>query len=285
MTIAACGSRTQLDEDPFFRASAVGDDDGGLVDGARPPPIDGGGVDSSYIPPPRSDAGKLLGCGGNLPPPLLITHRDYFGNVSCIDATEVTNDDYAAFLAANPAPSGQSAACASKGNYVPSSWPAPGDRGDYPVVNVDWCDARAYCLWAGKDLCRNHSNDPGNPAFAGDPQIDGWSAACTGNRAQAYPYGANFDIQACNGKDLGLGQVTPVKIPPGCQGSDRGVYGMSGNVWEWEDACDDETSANGMCLIRGGSFRSDPVALRCDSSQRTPRTATRDDVGFRCCID
>lgn len=72
----------------------------------------------------------------------------------CMDATEVTNADYAAFLAANPPTSGQVAWCAWNTSYLPPfGWPATGKE-NHPVVRVDWCDARAYCKWAGKRALR-----------------------------------------------------------------------------------------------------------------------------------
>src|SRR5262249_34345123 len=127
--------------------------------------------------------------------------------------------------------------------------------------------------------------DPSNPFFAGDPQLDDWTAACGGNHAQLYPYGAHYDPTACNGRDLGTGGTTTVRTPPSCEGADDGVYGLSGNVWEWEDACSDPVSPDGVCLTRGGSFRSDRVDLQCDGVQTRTRTEAADDLGFRCCID
>src|SRR5262249_6416251 len=68
----------------------------------------------------------------------------------CIDATEVTNGAYKAFLAASPDPSAQPAFCGWNTDYSPSSFYGPDD---HPVVYVDWCDAYAYCEAAGKRLC------------------------------------------------------------------------------------------------------------------------------------
>jgi formylglycine-generating enzyme required for sulfatase activity len=56
----------------------------------------------------------------------------------CVDATEVTNAQYAAFLEASVSTSEQDEPCAWNTNYTPSrDWPAT-DKDDYPVANVDW---------------------------------------------------------------------------------------------------------------------------------------------------
>jgi hypothetical protein len=273
---AACGSRTALDDDAFYSSpTTLNPADGGVDVGIH----DG----SVVVQPVRDDAGRIISCGKNLPGPALIRHADYFGHATCIDATEVTNAQYAEFLANDPHQ--QFEACPSTLHLPHGGWPASTDHGDYPVVNVDWCSARAFCAWAGKALCKNVGIDPSNPAHAGDPQIDEWSAACTGNRAQSYPYGANYDPSACNGADLNIGHTTPVLTPSACEGSDVGLYGMSGNVWEWEDACENAAASSALCLVRGGSYSSDKTLMRCDSSTVVPRTFFEEDIGFRCCLD
>ena len=72
-----------------------------------------------------------------------------------------------------------------------------------------------------------------------------------------------------------------------CQGGVVDLYGMSGNLAEWEDACD---PATGKCAVRGGSYRAndDSAALSCTADRTVDRIpANKDDlkdVGFRCCI-
>src|SRR5438876_1184674 len=93
-----CASRTSLDWDELSAQSHT----------FQPPGADAGRdatIDGSIVPPPRDDAGRLLGCGGNLPGPKLVIHKDFFGNATCIDSTEVTNAQYAQFLATSPTPS------------------------------------------------------------------------------------------------------------------------------------------------------------------------------------
>src|SRR5436309_11549199 len=59
-----------------------------------------------------------------------------------IDQYEVTNADYAKFLAA-------------KGGKAPWHWPQgniPKGEEKFPVYNVNWFEATDYCKWAGKRL-------------------------------------------------------------------------------------------------------------------------------------
>src|SRR5205814_727613 len=76
-----------------------------------------------------------------------------------VDVYEVTNRQYARFLAA-VAQSGH-ATCPrdepAQKDHRPLDWGtedyaarSPGE--DYPVCGLDWFDARAYCAWAGKRL-------------------------------------------------------------------------------------------------------------------------------------
>jgi formylglycine-generating enzyme required for sulfatase activity len=210
----------------------------------------------------------------------------------CIDATEVTNADYARFLAADPSTLPMPpATCASNASYVPgaASWPPDAGHDTLPVVAVDWCDAYVYCAWIGKRLCGAIGGGPTPFASYADPATSAWYLACSNAGALAYPYGAAYDPSACNGKDRDGGAPLAVGSLASCAGgASSAIYDMSGNVYEWEDSCDGDVGASDHCRVRGGGFLTSgpPVSanLSCAGDAAAPRgTSAFVDVGFRCC--
>jgi formylglycine-generating enzyme required for sulfatase activity len=200
-----------------------------------------------------------------------------------IDSIEVTNAQYAGFLAAQPDPSLQPPACASNATFEPSQgWPATGQEA-LPVTNTDWCDARAFCHWARKHLCGAVGGGASSYDDFANANTDQWQRACTGAGARNYPYGNTYEAATCNGSDQGSNQ----KVPAGevsCQGAYPGLFDMSGNVWEWEDACQSD-AVGALCRIRGGCFLNGAPNLRCDTDSSTSRLDSHPTVGFRCCRD
>jgi formylglycine-generating enzyme len=197
----------------------------------------------------------------------------------CVDRTEVTNAQFAAFLAAGefppPAPG-----CIAGASHVPTSgWPAPPAQSAHPVVNVTWCAAHAFCTWAGKRLCgARGSGGPIDVPLIGNPAFDEWSAACSRDGAFAYPYGSTYAAKACNGDDFGERTTAPVGLLPSCA-SDGGPLDLSGNVWEWINAC-----ATTGCYAHGGAFNSKSSELGCEAKVAvTADAAALPTVGFRCC--
>ena len=197
-----------------------------------------------------------------------------------IDARETRNSEYQQFLAAAQSPALQPPACAWNDDYTPTTWPVVGDQ--LPVVNIDWCDARAYCAWAGKRLCGAIDGGPADIAQFVDPTSNQWYRACSNGDGRGYPYGFLYNPLACNGAAALIGHPIDVGSRPSCEAPIAGIFDLSGNVWEWVDTCDsDQPEAN--CARRGGSFFSIADDLRCNLLSTRPRATTSGYVGLRCC--
>jgi formylglycine-generating enzyme len=203
----------------------------------------------------------------------------------CIDSTEVTNGQYAQFIEATAGgqAGGQATVCSSNATYVPQGdWPVDASKASLPVVEVDWCDAAAFCQWAGKRLCGKLGGGSSAPD-EGARITSQWFLACSTGGTRAFPYAPSYDEDACNGDDKGSHRPVAAGSMATCEGGFAGLFDMSGNVAEWEDACDGATGATDRCMIRGGAFQSNESALACASDVLDARSAVHDDVGFRCC--
>ncbi|MDO4574062.1 MAG: formylglycine-generating enzyme family protein [Planctomycetia bacterium] len=171
-------------------------------------------------------------------------------------------------------------------------WKAVGfrQRADFPVVNVSWRDAQAFCEWLNGRLSEKAGGKKA-PLSANLPTESQWEYAC--RSGQSCTYGVTNEkgklSEYANLRDEGLAQKRnkypgmeqlPWTLPgegpflytsPGKQflPNDWGIYDMLGNVWEW---CRDvyapyDTSvavaknpkgpeAGALRVYRGGSWNS-----------------------------
>ncbi|MFO0661131.1 MAG: SUMF1/EgtB/PvdO family nonheme iron enzyme [Polyangiaceae bacterium] len=209
------------------------------------------------------------------------------GTLFAIDSTEVTQAEYAGFLASNPTTQdllGVPMYCITNSTYAPfddANWAA--SEPSRPVVGVDWCDALAFCDWTGKSLCGATSGGNNPVDSSDDPTKSRWFRACVGPDNLAFPYGSSYNPDACNGASNNLSSTIPVASLATCEGGTPGVFDMSGNVREWENSCEPLSAPGSRCLVRGGGFSDVESALQCTSAVSVPRNTHADDIGFRCC--
>lgn len=287
---------------------------------------------------PKCTIGKACGkgddctsksCGGGqcaCPANMAIVSRTT-GSSYCVDQAEVTKGQYYRFISATVPTSTQPAFCSANTTFTPrGAWPpatVPESQAYHfsiPVHYVDWCDAYAYCAWAGKQLCGQINGGAAPADQYADAGASAWYNACSAQGQKAWPYGTSYASGYCNvaGSDGGegsaaggwgyggvaqdentwtvatsdsFGNVTGY-AHQSCQGGSVNLFQMSGNVAEWEDSCATTTGASDPCRLRGGSYAAgaDSGAVRCDADrklERVPAVADPDplkDVGFRCCV-
>jgi formylglycine-generating enzyme required for sulfatase activity len=236
--------------------------DGGASDTSTTPSVDAG----------HDSPGEAItpGCAGWAgPAPINID------GIFCIDSTQVTYVQYAAFVAAvSPTTFPQEQRCIWNTSFVPDGGlPRAGTLDDYPVTSVDFCDAAAYCAWAGKRLCAEFTG----LSTAYDAPTDGemYHACSGGTAALAYAYGPAYNPDACA---TATGQIAPVKSLSNCVSTVYlGLYDMNGNVGAWENMCSET-----MCRHNAPIVNAD---YRCAVDNGDLMTLTASVIGIRCCSD
>jgi formylglycine-generating enzyme required for sulfatase activity len=120
----------------------------------------------------------------------------------------------------------------------PENWDQQQEHPNWPVVNVTWHQATAYCQWAGGRL----------------PSEEEWERAARRPDGTKYPWG-NDDINPsrANYDESKIGHPTPVGLYPS-GASAEGACDLVGNVLEWTSS--EWSKGGGTYVWRGGSFGS-----------------------------
>jgi len=251
--------------------------DFGNLTGGAAPGADGGVPDGGARDGATEAGAQDGGCPGRGGPNAIRVTTPL--GAFCIDATEVTVGQYRAYLAAGGGAS-PDPACSGADAGAPgaSCEPLAPSKDAYPVTCVTWCQASAFCAWAGKRLCGRIGGGSDAVDAENDPTKSEWMYACTGGSSNAYPYGSTFDGTLCN---VNASATIPAGSRATCQGGVPGLFDMSGNVEEWVDACQTDS-----CLARGGDFSATAANAGCTTAIATMlefRTAAENFRGFRCC--
>jgi formylglycine-generating enzyme required for sulfatase activity len=189
-----------------------------------------------------------------------------------VDKNEVSVEEYSKFLDDRPA------------LKRPPSW-TQGLKLKYPITEVSWQDAQAFCNAQGKLL----------------PTEAQWEKAARGEDGRAYPWGNDeLDAPKANSSKNPLNALWPIGSAP-AGASPYGVLDMAGNAAEWvrdyyqadyypsapsNDPRGPDVSLGGTRGVRGGSFNYPPDLLRTFVRLGIyPEYAVVNTVGFRCVLE
>lgn len=202
-------------------------------------------------PPLREDAGEMVlipagevplaQADGSKQPAYVPTFQ--------IDKYEVTNALFKTFVT-------------ETGQTAPwSSYPA--ELANYPVTQVSWPAAAAFCQWAGKRL----------------PTDSEWQKAAYGPDGLTYPWGNEWIEGNANTREWGANRPSEVgSYPAGA--SPYGGLDLAGNVWEWTaDWADGTEEAK---IIRGGSWNAISQWTAASARNSAPPATAQPNIGFRC---
>ena len=207
-----------------------------------------------------------------------------------IDRTEVTNGQYRACVKARGCDPPFVTRSRTRIEYY-----GDGTFDNYPVVNVSWHQAAAYCQWAGARL----------------PTEAEWEYAARGPEGRQFPWGDTFDGTRLNYCDVNCefgkadssaddGYADTAPVGTYADGASWcGALDLPGNVWEWvadwygEGYYSDSPSQNPLGpasgryrVLRGGSYVSEPPIMR--GAMRYGNGLPSDVIasfGFRCASD
>ena len=170
------------------------------------------------------------------------------------------------------------------GGYRPSD--AGSGRGDRPVINVSWKDAKSYVTWLSRETGKEY-----RLLSEGE-----WEYVARGGKETAYTWGEEVGENRANCRACGSEWDGEKTAPVGSFGANGyRLHDVHGNVWEWVEDCwhgdyegasadGSAWTAGGDCslrVLRGGSWDSLPGVLRSAIRFRNSAGFRYVDFGFR----
>jgi formylglycine-generating enzyme required for sulfatase activity len=196
---------------------------------------DAQGVNMRLIPAGPFTMGSDTNNYDDHKPAHTVTLPDYY-----MDTYEVTNAHYRTCVnAGNCKAPGESISVTHPDYYTNTLYD------NYPVIYVDWNQAKVYCEWRGARL----------------PTEAEWEKAARGTDGRTYPWGEGIDEKFANYDD-NIGDTSAVGTYENGK-SPYGLYDMTGNVMEWVadwlEAYPGSTHGNSHYgtkyhILRGGSW-------------------------------
>jgi len=178
-----------------------------------------------------------------------------------IDKLPVTNEQYLRFVQGTQQP-------------MPPYWGGcfPYAHAHHPVVGVNRDEAMAYCWWAGRRL----------------PRAEEWERAARGDDGRIYPWGNEWDSEACAVWDDRRYYAGPSTYQVGTHprgASPFGILDLSGNVSQWTDTLVG-AQQQPHYLLKGGSWlHTQPYNHRAASAFAAHHSFREVFTGFRCALD
>jgi formylglycine-generating enzyme required for sulfatase activity len=138
-------------------------------------------------------------------------------------------------------------------------------RGDRPVINVSWLDAKAFVTWLSQKTGKTYRL----------PTEAEWEYAARGGSNTAYWWGRDVGSRQANCRECNTGDVQKTAPVGSYKPNAFGLYDTAGNAAEWIEDCwnDNYRGApnngsawtSGQCrlrVLRGGAFDSQAKYLR-----------------------
>lgn len=186
---------------------------------------------------------------------------------------------------------------------------------NYPVVGVNWHQARAFCVWRTNKLNKylaQQKNTPMLSEFRLPTEAEWEWAARGGNHLNPYPWGGPYtrnekgcllaNFKPMRGNYIADGDSRTLIVghyPP----NDWGLYDMAGNVAEWTNSAYDPVSYNFTWdlnpnytynakdtddpvmkrkVVRGGSWKDIAYYLQVTTRDYEYQDTAKCYIGFRC---
>jgi len=165
-------------------------------------------------------------------------------------------------------------------------------RGQRPVINVSWQDARAYVAWLSRKTGKTYrllsETEREYVTRAGTTTPFWWGSSIT-------PAQANYNVSYLYPGGGSVGTYRAQTVPVDSFAANPwGLYQVHGNVWEWSDDCwtasntgnpgDGTARQTGDCnrhVVRGGAWFNSPAFLRSASRGSYPTSNRSKGFGFR----